>query len=111
MWANAKGDIGWWAAAQLPIRPAGANAGFILDGSTTQADKLGFYPFSANPQEENPARGYVVSANAQPVSPTGMEIPGYYNLADHGVRVRYLHSDIDTVERVEIIREIGRAHV
>ena len=23
-------------------------------------------------------------------------------LADHGVRVRYLHSDIDTVERVEI---------
>ena len=26
-------------------------------------------------------------------------------LADHGVRVRYLHSDIDTVERVEIIRD------
>jgi hypothetical protein len=34
VWANAKGDIGWWAAAQLPIRPAGVNAGFILDGST-----------------------------------------------------------------------------
>ena len=27
-------------------------------------------------------------------------------LADHGVRVRYLHSDIDTVERVEIIRDL-----
>ena len=26
-------------------------------------------------------------------------------LADNGVRVRYLHSDIDTVERVEIIRD------
>ena len=26
-------------------------------------------------------------------------------LMDHGVRVRYLHSDIDTVERVEIIRD------
>jgi excinuclease ABC subunit B len=26
-------------------------------------------------------------------------------LAEHGVRVRYLHSDIDTVERVEIIRD------
>ena len=25
---------------------------------------------------------------------------------DHGVRVRYLHSDIDTVERVEIIRDL-----
>jgi excinuclease ABC subunit B len=27
-------------------------------------------------------------------------------LADHGVRVRYLHSDVETVERVEIIRDL-----
>ncbi|MCZ4324147.1 excinuclease ABC subunit UvrB [Pseudomonas anguilliseptica] len=27
-------------------------------------------------------------------------------LGDHGVKVRYLHSDIDTVERVEIIRDL-----
>jgi len=27
-------------------------------------------------------------------------------LMEHGVRVRYLHSDIDTVERVEIIRDL-----
>jgi len=27
-------------------------------------------------------------------------------LSDHGVRVRYLHSDIETVERVEIIRDL-----
>jgi hypothetical protein len=27
-------------------------------------------------------------------------------LNEHGVKVRYLHSDIDTVERVEIIRDL-----
>jgi len=27
-------------------------------------------------------------------------------LAEHGVRVRYLHSEVDTVERVEIIRDL-----
>lgn len=27
-------------------------------------------------------------------------------MAEHGVRVRYLHSDIDTVERVEILRDL-----
>ena len=27
-------------------------------------------------------------------------------LAEHGVRVRYMHSDIDTVERIEIIRDL-----
>ncbi|MBK6289309.1 MAG: excinuclease ABC subunit UvrB [Gammaproteobacteria bacterium] len=30
-------------------------------------------------------------------------------LAEHGVRVRYLHSDIETVERVEIIRDLRLA--
>jgi len=84
VYANAHGDIGWWAAAQLPVRPAGVNPTFILNGSSDQADKNGFYPFTANPQEENPARGYIVSANFQPVSPTGIEIPGYYNLAERG---------------------------
>src|SRR5947209_7164225 len=28
------------------------------------------------------------------------------HLADNGVKVRYLHSDIDTVERVEILRDL-----
>ncbi|MCY1258971.1 penicillin acylase family protein [Pseudomonas jessenii] len=93
VWANAKGDIGWWAAAQLPKRPTGVRPWFILDGSTAEADKDGFYPFSANPQEENPARGYIVSANFQPVSPTGMEIPGYYNLADRGQQLNRQLSD------------------
>ena len=27
-------------------------------------------------------------------------------LAEHGIRVRYMHSDIDTVERVEILRDL-----
>ncbi|MDD1016291.1 penicillin acylase family protein [Pseudomonas rubra] len=94
IWANARGDIGWWAAAQLPIRPEGVNPGFILDGSTPQADKLGFYPFSANPQAENPASGYIVSANFQP--PASMPIPGYYNLADRGQRLNQHLADPQT---------------
>ncbi|NWG87801.1 MAG: excinuclease ABC subunit UvrB, partial [Hydrogenophilaceae bacterium] len=32
------------------------------------------------------------------------DLTEYY--ADHGIKVRYLHSDIDTVERVEIIRDL-----
>ena len=31
-------------------------------------------------------------------------------LEEHGVRVRYLHSDIETVERVEIIRDLRLGH-
>ncbi len=32
------------------------------------------------------------------------DLAGYFS--DHGVKARYLHSDIDTVERVEIIRDL-----
>ena len=82
MWANAAGDIGWWAAAKLPRRPDGVNPTFILDGSAPESDKLGFYPFTDNPQEENPARGWIVSANHQPKTHNGMPLPGYYHLPD-----------------------------
>ncbi len=84
VWANAAGDIAWWAAAKLPIRPAGVNPAFVLDGGSPEADKMGFYRFGDNPQEENPPRGYIVSANYQPHSTSGLPIPGYYNPHDRG---------------------------
>lgn len=93
VWANAGGDIGWWAAAKLPLRPDGVNPTFILDGASGEADKLGYHPFSANPQEENPQRGYILSANYQPVPASGIEIPGYYNLPDRGQRLNQHLSD------------------
>jgi penicillin amidase len=86
IWANAEGDIGWWAAAQLPKRPDGVDPSFILDGSSSEADKLGFIPFTDNPQEENPARGYIVSANHQPVPDSGIKVPGYYNVPARAIR-------------------------
>ncbi|MBF7730031.1 penicillin acylase family protein [Pseudomonas sp. N040] len=93
LWASAAGDIAWWAAAALPIRPAGVNPAFILNGSTAQADKLGFYPFRDNPQELNPGRGYIISANHQPVPASGIQVPGYYNLPDRAQRLHQRLAD------------------
>lgn len=90
VWANAAGDIGWWAAARLVQRPPNVNPAFILDGGTAQADKPGFYRFADNPQEENPARGYIMSANHQPVPRSGVPVPGYYNLHDRARRLDQL---------------------
>ncbi len=90
VWANAGGDIGWWAAARLVQRPANVNPSFILDGGNGQADKPGYYRFADNPQEENPARGYIVSANHQPVPRSGVPVPGYYNLPDRARRLDQL---------------------
>lgn len=90
VWASASGDIGWWAAARLVQRPPGVNPSFILDGGSEQADKPGFYRFADNPQEENPARGYILSANHQPVPRSGVPVPGYYNLPERARRLDQL---------------------
>ncbi len=95
VWANAAGDIGWWAAARLPIRPPGVNPTFLLDGGTGEAEKNGFYAFNFNPQEENPARGYIVSANHQPQPASGVPVPGYYCLADRAQRIDGAFRDPD----------------
>jgi penicillin amidase len=87
VWANTAGDIGWWAAAKLPQRPENVHPSFILDGAQGEADKPGFYRFEDNPQEENPQRGYILSANHQPLPRSGVPVAGYYNLADRGERL------------------------
>lgn len=84
VWANTEGDIAWWAVGKIPIRDASSQPAFILNSQTAEAKKYGFYPFSDNPQEENPERGYIVSANFLPASPNKIPLHGYYNLADRG---------------------------
>ena len=85
VWASARGDIAWWAAGRLLARPAGANPAFVLDGASAAADAPVPLPFDANPREENPPRGYVLSANQ---APAGAVVPGYYNPADRYLRLR-----------------------
>jgi penicillin amidase len=85
VWANAQGDIGWWAAARLVIRPDGVDPSRILDEARGEAVKLGFLPFERNPQEENPTRGFIVSANHQPAGAT--VVAGYYNPGDRARRL------------------------
>lgn len=107
IWANAAGDIGWWAAAKLVQRPLHVNPAFILDGDSPQADKPGYYRFADNPQEENPARGYIVSANHQPVPRGGVPVPGYYNLPDRARRLDQLlraRSEGWTVEHTQALQ-------
>lgn len=90
LWANTSGDIAWWAAAKLVKRPAEVNPAFILDGSSAEADKPGYYDFADNPHEINPERGFIVSANQQPLPSVNFAIPGYYNLPERARRLEYL---------------------
>ena len=106
VWANEAGDIAYWSAARLPIRPAGVNPHFVLDGSRPESDKLGWLPFEANPQQENPPGGLIVSANQAP----DRDVPGYYAPADRARWLIQALADPDVRWDVQGMQRLQQAH-
>lgn len=78
-YADVDNNIALWSAAHLIHRPDHVNSKLILDGASGNDEPLGFYPFAANPQLENPESGVVYSANSQhDTTAYGVMHPGYY---------------------------------
>jgi penicillin amidase len=90
MWADTSGNIAWWAAAKLPIRPAHVNPQIILDGSTGADDPTGWLDFTQNPQMLNPLKGVIYTANNQPDDMGTGLVPGYYVPSNRAQRIEEL---------------------
>ncbi|MES2796794.1 MAG: penicillin acylase family protein, partial [Bacteroidota bacterium] len=90
MWADVEGNIAWWAAGKLPIRPKNVNPMIILDGASGNDDPLGWADFSLNPQIINPQRGVLYTANNQPDDMGNGLVPGYYVASNRAQRIEQL---------------------
>jgi penicillin G amidase len=105
-YADREGNIAWWAAGRLPIRPAHVNPKRILDGASGRDEPLGWLPFEMNPQFENPPGGIIVTSNnlstTQPLSPVDEldgvrpELAGYWQTHDRAGRILDLLEDRET---------------
>lgn len=82
VYANADGDIAWWTAARFPIHAPGTYSTILLDGSSGKDEFLGFYPFSSNPSQKNPSKGFIASANQDTFVNHSFRVPGYFNPPD-----------------------------
>ncbi|AFL85235.1 penicilin amidase [Belliella baltica DSM 15883] len=88
MYGDKTGNIAWWAAAKLPIRPAHVNSKVFLDGTSNVDEPTGWMPFEENPMSINPESGFVASANNQPDTlSNGTFYPGYYYPGDRWDRI------------------------
>ena len=88
MYGDKAGNIAWWAAAKLPIRPMHINSKLFIDGSDPNNDAIGWIPFEENPMSINPPSGFVASANNQPDTlSNGTFYPGYYYPGDRWNRI------------------------
>ncbi len=88
MYGDAKGNVAWWASANLYKRANNAPTKLLLDGTKAENDSIIYTPFSENPQAINPNSNYVYSCNNQPDSLISKRyIPGYYIAEDRAKRV------------------------
>jgi penicillin amidase len=90
MWADTSGNIAWWAAGKIPIRPAHVNPQLILEGSTGADDPTGWLDFSQNPQMLNPVNGVIYTANNQPDDMGTGLVAGYYVPSTRAQRIEEL---------------------
>jgi len=92
-YADKFGNIAWWAAGKLPIRPPHVNSKRMLDGASGNDDILGYLPFEENPHLLNPASGFIATANNQPtLQPLGpiARVEGYWQPDDRARRITEL---------------------
>ena len=87
MYGDKDGHIAWWASAKLVKRPEGQFSKRFLDGASGNQEPLGYYDFKENPQMEDPASGYLYSANNQPDSGSSGLYPGYYVPQDRALKI------------------------
>ncbi len=87
------GNIAWWAAGRIPIRPSHVSGKKIHDGSSGKDEWLGYLPFAKNPYLENPESGLIITANnlptTQPIEPIGI-LTGYFRPSDRATRIYQL---------------------
>lgn len=91
VYADVEGNIFFKAPADVPIREGLA---FLpLDGSSGEYEWTGYIPFDELPHAENPAKGYVATANNRPVDDAYPHYVGAF--FDKGYRARRITDRIE----------------
>lgn len=106
MYGDMAGNIAWWAAGRLIKRDKDADPVVLIDGSSQKVAMPSYYNFNENPHRENPASGFLYSANNQPDSIEGEGFyPGYYVPEDRAIRINQLFNEkekfaVDDLQRI-----------
>lgn len=114
-YADAAGNIAWWAAGRVVIRPDGTDNKIILDGASGKDDILGYVPFEQNPKLINPAWGSIVSSNnLSTVKPVGAvkKLEGYWQPSDRAGRLEELLAtrndwDLESLKAVQFDHHVA----
>ncbi len=88
VYADDKGNIGYWAAVAIPIRD-GFSGAVPVPGWDGKHEWKGYVPTRQQPHLKNPARGWIATANNKHVGDDyPYPISHYYTMPDRFVRIK-----------------------
>jgi penicillin amidase len=95
VYADVDGHIGWQATGSIPIRGEGDLARGYRPANDPAHAWTGFIPFDDLPRIEDPARGWVGTANNRPVDVEEQTVPlyGWWAPGHRAVRLRQILDD------------------
>lgn len=95
VYADVDGHIGWQATGSIPIRGDGDLTRGYRPANDPAHAWTGFIPFDALPRMEDPARGWVGTANNAPVDPAEQTVPlyGWWASGHRALRLRQVFGE------------------
>jgi penicillin amidase len=120
VYADVDGHIGWQATGSIPIRGDGDLTRGYRPANDPAHAWTGYIPFDDLPRLEDPARGWVGTANNAPVAPAEQSVPLYgwwasghralrlRQILDHGQTVtaddmRTMHADVTNLRAADVL--------
>jgi penicillin G amidase len=98
VYADTKGNIGWYAAGRIPIRKTG-DGSIPYDGSTNDGEWTGYIPFGELPNLYNPPEGIIVTANQRIVG-TSYKYPQISRDVAPPWRARTILNDLNAKSKI-----------
>jgi penicillin amidase len=95
VYADVDGHIGWQATGSVPIRGDGDLTRGYRPANDPAHAWTGYIPFDDLPRLEDPARGWVGTANNAPVDPAEQTVPlyGWWASGHRALRLRQIFDD------------------
>lgn len=98
-YGDADGNIAFWGCGKIPVYNKNINPFTLLDGKSGTMEIENYYPFDQNPKLINPQKGFIATANNDPVLSGAKYYPGMYLPTN---RIKIINQELNDREKWDV---------
>lgn len=98
-YGDAEGNIAFWGCGKIPYYNKNINPFTLLDGSSGKMEIDTYYPFDQNPKVKNPQKGFIATANNDPVLSGAKYYPGMYLPTN---RIKIINEELNSQDKWDV---------